>query len=152
MQSLIGKYPPHRCLDRVLPGQEDEATPDPDGVPWETEEPVDCRDDKSEGDPGEILDYDPADWVNPSGSSHHGNGGGDDAASSESPGQGHGGGDATAADGERDDHGDGGGSLSAEQVSTLHEHSSRLQSLQEAKSILEGLGGALGAQLTTTVD
>ena len=71
-------------------------------------------------------------------SSHHGHGGGGD--------------EAAAVDGKRDDHGDGGGSLSAEQVSLVFEHSTRLQSLQEAKSILEGLGGALGAHLTTTVD
>jgi hypothetical protein len=159
VQSLIGKYPPHRCLDRVLPGQEDEATPDPDGVPWEVEEPSgpepaagDGCDDKCEGDPGDVLDFDPTDWVDPdylsntgagdvqmvadaSASSHHGHGGGDDTA---------------AADGER--HGDGGESLDAEQVSALHEHSSRVQALQEAKSILGSLGGALGAQLTSTVD
>ena len=35
VQSLIGDYPKRQQLDVLLPGQEDEATPDPDGVPWE---------------------------------------------------------------------------------------------------------------------
>ena len=160
MKSLIGAYPRRRHLDVVLPGQEDEATADPEGVPWEQtpSDPQCAADDgcdgMSDGNPGEVLDFGPADWGNPenlsstgagdvqmwagaSESSHHGHVGGDDAA---------------AADGKRDDHGDGGESLSAEQVSTVHEHSTRLQSLQEARSILGGLGGALGAQLTNTVD
>ena len=34
MQSLITPYPRRGQLDKFLPGQEDEATPDPDGVPW----------------------------------------------------------------------------------------------------------------------
>ena len=109
----------------------------------------------SDGDPGEVLDFDHKDWVYPenrpsagegdveigagaSESSHHGHGSGDDAAA--------------VIDGKRDDHGDGGGSLSAEQASSLHEHSTRLRSLEEAKSIFTGLGGTLGRQLTNTVD
>ena len=39
VQSLIGKYPHRGHLDVILPGQEDEATPDPDGVPWEVPGP-----------------------------------------------------------------------------------------------------------------
>ena len=34
VQSLITPYPRRGQLDKLLPGQEDEATPDPDGVPW----------------------------------------------------------------------------------------------------------------------
>ena len=37
VQSLIGRYPKRGQLDVLKPGQEDEATPDPDGVPWELE-------------------------------------------------------------------------------------------------------------------
>ena len=35
VQSLIGAYPISHALDTVLPGQEDEATEDPEGHPWE---------------------------------------------------------------------------------------------------------------------
>ena len=97
VKSLIGAYPRRRHLDVVLPGQEDEATADPEGVPWE-QTPSDSQfaaddgcDGMSDGDPGEVLDFDPEDWVYPenrpsagegdveigagaSESSHHGHG------------------------------------------------------------------------------
>ena len=38
VQSLITPYPRRGHLDEIKIGQEDEATPDPDGVPWEAEE------------------------------------------------------------------------------------------------------------------
>ena len=38
MQSLITPYPKRGYLDILKPGQEDEATEDPDGVPWEIED------------------------------------------------------------------------------------------------------------------
>ena len=38
VQSLITPYPRRGQLDEIKIGQEDEATPDPDGVPWEDEE------------------------------------------------------------------------------------------------------------------
>ena len=43
VQSLITPYPRRGQLDKLLPGQEDEATPDPDGVPWTPERPRPCR-------------------------------------------------------------------------------------------------------------
>ena len=66
VQSLIGAYPIRHALGTVVPGQEDEATEDPEGVPWEDEtaDPEPNPDDP-EGLPDdvEIPDYDPADWV-----------------------------------------------------------------------------------------
>ena len=61
VQSLIGAYPRRGKLDVVLPGQEDEATPDPDGVPWEAEGEA------SEAGRGlkQVLNFDPLDWVEP---------------------------------------------------------------------------------------
>ena len=167
VQSLIGAYPHKGHLDVLKIGQEDEATPDPDGVPWEAdEEPVAqpagadgaggggsdaCEDGESDHE-RECFVFDPADWHAPPEEpeqgefSNHGDGG----ESSH-----HGGGD------ESSRHGDGGvissvvprgESLSAEQATSLLEHSGRLQSLQQAKDILKNLGGALGDSLTNTVD
>ena len=159
VQSLIGKYPHRGHLDVILPGQEDEATPDPDGVPWEVPGPGeppaadDDADDGREDDDEKILDFDPDDWHVPPENPFNDS---DDAPSKAGTGEatshgGGGGGDDTVAT----SHGDGGGgdgeSLSVEQVSTLHEHSARFQSLQEAKRILESIGGALGASLSNTV-
>ena len=106
----------------------------------------------SNDDPGEIIDNDAIYWIEAlENLSNKDTGDVQMAGVGESPHHGHGD-DAAAGDGERDDHGDGGGSLSAEQVSTLHEHSTRVQALQEAKSILAGIGGAMGASLANTVD
>ena len=38
VRSLITPYPRRGHLDVIKLGQEDEATPDPDGVPWDTEQ------------------------------------------------------------------------------------------------------------------
>ena len=38
VKSLIPDYPRRGHLDVIKLGQEDEATPDPDGVPWDTEQ------------------------------------------------------------------------------------------------------------------
>ena len=38
VQSLITPYPKRGRLDELKIGQEDEATPDPDGVPWDVED------------------------------------------------------------------------------------------------------------------
>ena len=158
VQSLIGKYPHRGHLDVIKLGQEDEATPDPDGVPWEVPGPGeppaadDDADDGREDDDEKILDFDPDDWHKPPENPFNDS---DDAPSKAGTGEatshGHGGGgDDTAATDQLQDHGDG-ESLSVEQVSTLHEHSARFQSLQEAKRIFESIGGALGASLSNTV-
>ena len=129
VQSLIGKYPHRGHLDVILPGQEDEATPDPDGVPWEVPGPGEPSaadgdaDDGSEDDDEKILDFDPDDWHVPPENPFNDS---DDAPSKAGTGEatshgGGGGGDDTVAT----SHGDGGGgdgeSLSVEQVSTLYE-------------------------------
>ena len=57
VQSLIGDYPRRRQLDVILPGQEDEATPDQDGVPWN--DPDASDDDPDVHDDDHILEYDP---------------------------------------------------------------------------------------------
>lgn len=149
VQSLIGAYPRRNHLDVLSPGQEDEAGSDPDGVPWD-----DASSGEEDGDQAiqdeAIPDVDPADWKEPPNdlldisqgeATSHGNGGGGD--------------DATAAAHKPQDHGDGDcdddNSLSVEEAAALQEHSARFQSLQEAKRIFEGIGGALGAQLCLTV-
>ena len=61
-------YPRRGHLDVLKVGQEDEATPDPDGAPWEMEPDV-----EGQGDPNdnaedlhdEVADFDPHDWVSP---------------------------------------------------------------------------------------
>ena len=134
-------------MDVVKIGQEDEATPDPDGVPWEVAEEgavepdeaggASASEDDSKGD-GEIVDFDPDDWVAPP-----------EVVT------------ASCEQGVVPHHGDGdvgevvardpGESLSAEQADALLGHSSRLQALDQAKGILNGLGGSLGASLRDTV-
>lgn len=47
VQSLIGQYPRRGQLDVLKPGQEDEATPDPAGVPWEPDRVEDLGGDAS---------------------------------------------------------------------------------------------------------
>ena len=59
VQSLIGAYPKHGHLDVIQPGQEDEATEDPDGVPWE---PSGDEQEEEEIWDAPIADMDPADW------------------------------------------------------------------------------------------
>ena len=57
VQSLITPFPKRGQLDEVLPGQEDEATEDVDGVPWEVE-----RQGPEELPPGDEEQFDLADW------------------------------------------------------------------------------------------
>ena len=147
VRSLIGRYPVRRQLDVIKPGWEDEATPDPDGVPWDPrrgrnegddEGPLegdDCQSDGSDAaecgvgpqeEPGDVMQSD---------IDHHGHGDDQEAkvgvvakqATSETE-------------------------LSAEQAESLLRHSGRLQSLQKAKDIFDTMGGAMGASLKNTVN
>mgnify|MGYP003309020165 CR=1 FL=1 len=154
MQSLITPYPKRGHLDEVKIGQEDEATPDPDGVPWEVEDaaaqpPDNANDDDDDlNNHVEIKDYDPDDWNR----SMHEVTGSDGAGECE----------VAAPEVEQGDsahHGDGDGdgeeatdSLSVEQADSLLAHSSRLQALKHAKNIFNGIGGAVGVSLSNTVD
>ena len=58
----ITPYPNRNCLDVLLPGQEDEATIDPDGLKWDEDEPQRVQDVESDAG-GPIEDFCPEDWV-----------------------------------------------------------------------------------------
>lgn len=148
VQSLITPYPRKGCLDVLRPGQEDESTPDPDGLPWEVEAPK--MDDSTDGMQEEansesdasgddqILEYDPEDWARPSADDV----GGADVAD----------GKAQANSVEQCDvvrHGDG---LTADQAEVALEYSGRVQQLQQAKDILKGMNSVVGASLALSVD
>ena len=138
IQSLIGSYPPRKQLDVLLPGQEDEATPDPDEFPWDPDpdETLEADDDENQNGGACSFELDPNDWLeppcDPSGD-HHGNGEGQSGAS-----------------GEICIHGVG-ATLSEDQVSDLQEQSSRFQTLHQAETLFKDIGGAVGVQLCETV-
>ena len=132
VQSLITPYPIRGHLDEIKIGQEDEATPDPEGVPWEIEEEV-REETEAANACDDVPDVDPADWVDPPKAalqnggdadvSHHGDG--DDKTATTTP--------------------------NLEQSASLLEHSSRLRSLKHATEIFKELGGTMGASLRDTV-
>ena len=64
VQSLITPFPQKGQLDVVLPGQEDEATEDPDGVPWEVGHKEVENEGEEELEAGAEYQFDPADWAN----------------------------------------------------------------------------------------
>ena len=139
VQSLITPYPRTGHLDELKVGQDDEATPDPDEVPWEVEKDENEGDEAAkagddDGEDQQILDFDPADWVDP-----------ETAAIQKH-----------ASDADVSRHGDGDAqtvklSLDAEQADVAVEHSNRLRSLKQARDIFKDIGGALGASLLDTV-
>ena len=138
IQSLIGSYPPRKQLDVLLPGQEDEATPDPDEFPWDPDpdETLEADDDENQNGGACSFELDPNDWLeppcDPSGD-HHGNGEGQSGAS-----------------GEICIHGVG-ATLSEDQVSDLQEQSSRFQTLHQAETLCKEVSGAVGVQLCETI-
>ena len=77
--SLITPYPKRGEMDEWKPGMEDEATEDPDGVPWSVNEPgASAENDEDE----DIIDFDKADWVDPHWVAvHQGNGAEEDRGS-----------------------------------------------------------------------
>ena len=139
VKSLIGQYPRRGQLDVLKPGQDDEATPDPDGVPWEREHAEGAGDSGSE----------PEDDCGPQGDDGDEDG---DGEQGEFGHRGHGEsqeakGEASAAKVEVSRV-----ALCAEQADTVIMHSGRLQALQQAKEIFKGLGGTVAASLTNTVN
>ena len=57
-------------MDIIKVGQEEDATLDPDGVPWETEPHTMEDEEGTDADPvedkdGEAPDFDSQDWVDP---------------------------------------------------------------------------------------
>ena len=138
VKSLVPAYPRRGHLDVIKLGQEDEATPDPEGVLWDTgEDEAEGGEAAKEGDDNEevddVLEFDAGDWVDPELSRlkhgvpevdvpHHGDG--DDQMRKES--------------------------LNGEQADAVIEHSTRLQSLKQAQDIFKEVGGRLGASLNDT--
>ena len=120
VQPLITPHPRRGHLDEIKIGQEDEATPDLDGVPWEDEEDekekaeaANAGDDAEEEE--EVLDFDPDDWTDPQAAARQ-NG---------------------ARDADVPRHGDGDdqirkASLNEEQADSVLGHSARLRSLKRA--------------------
>ena len=160
VMGLMKPSPPRGKLDKLEPGQEDEATPDPDGVPYEVGEPGDEVEKPGDGETrgcGEgddadepefpddfIPEFDAADWIKPP-KGYAADSGGGDAESRVVKGH-HG-------DGELRECGDSGrASLSKDEADSLLQHSNRLQSLQRAKANVQELGGSLGASLSGTID
>ena len=155
VQSLITPYPRRGQLGKLLPGQDDEATPDPDGVPWTVDDRgpggSEHDDDSDENECGLLADdadCDPDDWMadgadaigaEPSvgercGAVRHGDG-------SESGAVRHGAG-----------AGAGGSRLSEPQADLMLRHSGRLQKLASAKDIAQDLGGVVGASMSSSID
>ena len=133
VKSLIHPFPKTGQLDTVLPGQEDEATADPESrVPWQLEHEV-KEEREAEEESGDEEEFDPRDWheahipdaeANPEHSSGHAL------------------------------HGDGadGAALCGEQADAVIEQSARMGILHEAKKVIANLGGAVGASLINTVN
>ena len=154
--SLMTPYKKRGVLDKLGIGQEDESTPDPDGVPWEVEESGpkergdskqdDDADNEHESDNEPIPDFDPDDWIEPPegwAASRGGGGCPEVGEESQEPEVGE----------ESQEGGDGGReTLSGEQAYVLLQHSTRLQSLEQAKKIVKGFGGSLGDSLSVTMD
>ena len=137
VQSLIGDYPKRQQLDVLLPGQEDEATPDPDGVPWELPDhpPVEdgdgsehSLDEACETEGGEIVSAEVPSDDEQGKLDHRGNGGA--SATSEIARE----------------------ALSVEQANTLLTHCNMLEAIQHAKDIVGSVvGGPVGASLENTL-
>ena len=123
VQSLLPNYPKTRHLDTLRRGQDDEATEDPDGVPWEVEEE---QHEEAADDDDDWPAFDPRDWAE---------GCTPTAGADVEGGALHGDGDV----------------LSPEQAEGFVAHSTRLKSLHQAKEILASLGGTVGASLRETV-
>ena len=60
VMSLILPYPKRGEMDEWRPGMEDEATEDPDGVPWSVDEAGASAENELDDN---IKDFDTADWV-----------------------------------------------------------------------------------------
>ena len=130
MQSRITPFPKKGHIDKVLPGQEDEATEDPDIDPWDVEDNEVENESDEELGAGNEYQFDPSDWH----TSHIP----DDVANPEQC-------DSDSI------HGDGVG-LRAEQADIVIEQSERIQAMQDAKRILASAGGPVTASLVDTVN
>jgi hypothetical protein len=131
----ITPYPNKHCLGVVLPGQEDEATNDPDGHRWEEEKPDSVQGEGSDAD-GPVEEFCPGDWVD-----------GTDAEVVYMK----------KADKDAQHHGHGATALV--EVETVDEdvielsfkQNKTLRQLRDADGIFKDMGGILGASLRNTL-
>ena len=152
VRELLPFYPKKGHLDVILPGQEDEATADPDGpgLPYDVADDVadhgdnqdnvkekeGKEDDKQDSDE-EIPEFAAEDWVDGlaakeiygDGSQSHGDGVGD-----------------------VQNHGDGKPSLDGKDIDLLCEQSARMRELVHISRLCKTLDGTIGAQLANTVN
>ena len=138
--SLITPYPKKGELDEWKPGMDDEATPDPDPLPY------DADDVPAEEEDEEIPDHDERDWIDPHWEERRGGGVGEDRGSGQgdqsggSGGEHRGGGDATET-GWTDDIDD-----------QVCGHASRFRHLHEIQTIAKtDIRGPIGEQLRQVV-
>ena len=131
----IKPYPNKHCLHVILPGQEDEATIDPDGRKWDEEEPQSVQ--VEESDAGGPVEYFCAgDWV--------------DGADAEV---------AWAKNTDTDAQHHGHGATALAEVETVDEdvielsfkQNKTLRQLRDADAIFKDVGGVLGASLRNTL-
>ena len=132
IQKEITPYPKRNCLDVILPGQEDEATIDPDGLKWDEDEPHGVQGEESDKD-GPVEDFDPADWVDGAAAEvactkitvtdagHHGHG-------------------ATEV-----------GTVDEDVIELSFKQNRTLRQLREADALFKDVGGVLGASLRNTL-
>ena len=147
VKSLIGAYPRRGQLDVLLPGQDDEATADPDGVPWEPQRRE--AQDGADSSPDEACKSQDEEAADCGGKDAEFNMDPEEVPNDDSRGDGAGqvssAGAVVAADIPRQE-------LSAEQSDSLLQHCGRLQALQQAKGLIAGLSGATGKSLQMTID
>ena len=135
IRAEITPYPNKHCLDVLLPGQEDEATPDTCKYKWEEDGAASELGEEDDADE-KIEDFCPEDWVV-----------GAEAALTYG----------VAADKDAQHHGGGGTALGKsetldeEVLDMTFEQTTRLRQLKEADAIFKELGGALGVSLRNTV-
>ena len=122
---------------------DDEATPDPDGVPYLPNADDGPAEDE---DAQDIVDIDPADWVDPHWVERHGSGAGEDSGSGQGDQSGGGG-------GEHRGSGDAPATGWADGIDDqVCGHASRLRHLYNIQTIAKAdIRGAIGKQLSQVV-
>ena len=131
----IKPYPNKHCLDVILPGQEDEATIDPEGRKWDEEEPQTVQEDENDAG-GPVEYFCPGDWV--------------DGADAEV---------ACTKNTDTDAQHHGHGATALAEVETVDEYvielsfkqNKTLRQLRDADAIFKDVGGVLGASLRNTL-
>ena len=145
VMSFITPYPKRGEIDEWKPGMDDEATPDPDDVPYLTNAYDEPAEDEAAED---IVDIGPADsdWVDPHWLEHRGSGAGEDRGSGQRDHSGRGGGE----------HRGSGDALATVWADTICDqvsgHASRLCHLHNTQTLAKtGIRGPIREQLSQTV-